>query len=333
MGNLFHFPKFNIQYGIKKYKFRVEESGAQAGGRKISAGRPEFHGRIPAQPKVPNSQGLLASTLTLAQRTYFRSIVYMGYHDPWMDHFSTPNYILFYCTLLTAYHIFASSFVLTPRRPKALLQDAHARAAHGNKLLTSGRWQFAPDPACIVRFSTDDIRDLIIVGFVEVLDRLGSAAHLRILSSLLYRILTLLPRITKPVIQNLKWESTVVRPTANSLSCCDTPITNLHLRLPGSTSWFLVQSSVHHRDQVGNCIPKICERGVPLGRDVSRLESSPAVQYAGDSPKSAHARRGIHATCEVKLSLYGNLIRDEDGTNPDKSLGNSGGEDLDGMIG
>ncbi|KAG8717888.1 C-24(28) sterol reductase [Ceratobasidium sp. 394] len=92
------------------------------------------------------------------------SIVYMASHNPSMYRFSTPTYIALYCTLLTAYYIFDTSISQKshfkihmlgtykprwtfPQLPWGTIENStYIQTAHGNKLLTSGWWQFARKP-------------------------------------------------------------------------------------------------------------------------------------------------------------------------------------------
>ncbi|KAG8712390.1 C-24(28) sterol reductase [Ceratobasidium sp. 394] len=99
-----------------------------------------------------------------------------------MYRFSTPTYIALYCTLLTAYYIFDTS-ISQKSRSKMQMQGtyesrwtfpqlswgmienpAYIQTAHGNKLLTSGWWQFARKS----NYSADWVQSLtwgICVGF------------------------------------------------------------------------------------------------------------------------------------------------------------------------
>lgn len=45
-------------------------------------------------------------------QTYCYSIIYMASHDPSKYQFSTPAYIALYATLLTAYYMFVSVFIV-----------------------------------------------------------------------------------------------------------------------------------------------------------------------------------------------------------------------------
>ncbi|CAE6446070.1 unnamed protein product [Rhizoctonia solani] len=114
--------------------------------------------------------------------TYCYSIVYMASHDPSMYRFSTPTYIALYCTLLTAYYIFDTSMSQKsrfkmqmqgtyeprwtfPQLPWGTIENpTYIQTAHGNKLLTSGWWQFARKP----NYSADWVQSLtwgLCVGF------------------------------------------------------------------------------------------------------------------------------------------------------------------------
>ncbi|KAF8749322.1 ERG4 ERG24 ergosterol biosynthesis protein [Rhizoctonia solani] len=99
--------------------------------------------------------------------TYCYSIVYMASHDPSTYRFSTPTYIALYCTLLTAYYIFDTSMSQKsrfkmqmqgtyeprwtfPQLPWGTIENpTYIQTAHGNKLLTSGWWQFARKPTIL----------------------------------------------------------------------------------------------------------------------------------------------------------------------------------------
>ncbi|KAG9092778.1 C-24(28) sterol reductase [Ceratobasidium sp. UAMH 11750] len=106
--------------------------------------------------------------------TYCYSIVYMASHDPSMYRFSTPTYVALYCTLLTAYYIFDTSMSQKSRfkmqmqgtyEPRwtfpqllwsTIENPTYIQTAHGNKLLTSGWWQFARKP----NYSADCVQSL-----------------------------------------------------------------------------------------------------------------------------------------------------------------------------
>ncbi|QRW03505.1 C-14 sterol reductase ERG24 [Ceratobasidium sp. AG-Ba] len=114
--------------------------------------------------------------------TYCYSIVYMASHDPSAYRFSTPTYIVLYCTLLTAYYIFDTSMSQKsrfkmqmqgtyeprwtfPQLPWGTIENpTYIQTAHGNKLLTSGWWKYARKP----NYSADWIQSLtwgLCVGF------------------------------------------------------------------------------------------------------------------------------------------------------------------------
>jgi len=93
--------------------------------------------------------------------TYCYSIVYMASHDPSKYQFSTPGYVALYGSLLTAYYIWDTSMSQKsrfkmqtqgtfkfrntfPQLPWGVVKNPRfIQTAHGNRLLTSGWWQFA----------------------------------------------------------------------------------------------------------------------------------------------------------------------------------------------
>jgi len=93
--------------------------------------------------------------------TYCYSIVYMASHDPSKYRFSTWAYVALYGTILTAYYIWDTSMSQKsrfkmqtqgtfqfrntfPQLPWGTVKNpTYIQTAHGNRLLTSGWWQFA----------------------------------------------------------------------------------------------------------------------------------------------------------------------------------------------
>jgi len=96
--------------------------------------------------------------------SYVYSVVYMASHDPAKYRFSIPGYLLIYSTLLTAYYIWdcamsqKSRFKMQtqgitkfrktfPQLPGCIVENpTYIQTAHGNRLLTSGWWQYCRKP-------------------------------------------------------------------------------------------------------------------------------------------------------------------------------------------